>query len=199
VDDAVRNELFRRLSRRAARGSSFIEVLLAMTIMVLVLVGILQMFSVSLVINKGSAARTQMLFKCQQVVENVRLFYYLAKSGAPTPPLITELGHASGAPMSTPGALPSALNDVAKSYLPYTDPGSFPCNCPWDYWGPNGANVMETSNGPYKISYTIARDNVQNLWVITVSATPTDVATATPYFGIGLKSGKRVDYVAQFQ
>jgi len=166
VDDAVRNELFRRLSRRAARGSSFIEVLLAMTIMVLVLVGILQMFSVSLVINKGSAARTQMLFKCQQVVENVRLFYYLAKSGAPTPPLITELGHASGAPMSTPGALPSALNDVAKSYLPYT-----PTDATWAYWGPAGANVMEQDNGPFKISYTIARDNVQNLWVITVSAT----------------------------
>ncbi len=57
---------------------------------------------------------------------------------------------------------------------------------------------MEQENGPYKIAYTVARDNVQNLWVITVSATPTDVATATRYFGVDLKSGKRVDYVAQF-
>jgi hypothetical protein len=179
--------------RRSTRGSSFVEVLLAMTIMALVLVGILQMFSVSLVINKGSAARTQMLFKCQQVVENVRLFYFLAKSGAPTPGLITENPHADGAAMSTPGALPLGLNNVAKTFLPY---GS--TDATWAYWGPAGANVMEQDNGPYKISYTIAQDTVQRMYVITVSATPTDVVGATRYFGIGTQSGKRVDYVAQF-
>ena len=192
---------------RRARGSSFIEVLLAMTIMALVLVGILQMFSVSLVINKGSAARTQMLFKCQQVVENIRLYYYLAKQGAATPAEITESGHIDSTPMATPGALPDVLNQVAQTYLPDVDPGGAPCGCPWDFWGPRGANVMETSNGPYRISYTIRRDSppnpcgpngCQNLWVVTVSATPTDIAGATRYFGIGTTSGKRVDYVAQF-
>jgi hypothetical protein len=175
-----------------------------MTIMALVLVGILQMFSVSLIINKGSAARTQMLFKCQQVVENVRYFYYLSRSGLGTPGLISDAGHVGGSPMTTPGTLPVPLDashgDVDQTFLPYTDPspGSL-CGCPWDYWGPNGANVMETSDGPYKVSYTIKRDVVQNVWVITVSAIPTDVATATRYFGVGLQSGKRVDYVAQFQ
>ncbi len=182
--------------RRATRGSSFVEVLLAMSIMALVLVGILQMFSVSLVINKGSAARTQMLFKCQQVVENIRFFYYLDRSGRTTPPIVTESGHASGAAMSAPGLLPLPMNEVPQTFLPYTDPGS---PSPWDYWGPAGANVMEQENGPYKISYTIARDNVQGMWVVTVSATPTDVAGATRYFGVGTgPSGKRVDYVAQF-
>jgi hypothetical protein len=181
--------------KRRTRGSSFIEVLLAMTIMALVLVGILQMFSVSLVINKGSAARTQMLFKCQQVVENVRLFYYLTRQGSTTPPGITESGHVSGTAMTTPGALPDVLGNVSKSFLPYKASESA---ASWAYWGPAGANVMEQENGPYKISYTVVRDNVQNLWVITVSATPTDVATATRYFGVDLKSGKRVDYVAQF-
>ena len=185
------------LPRRRTRGSSFIEVLLAMTIMALVLVGILQMFSVSLVINKGSAARTQMLFRCQQVVENIRYFYYLNRS-ASAPTLIRDTTHVSGAPMTEPGRLPIPMSEVAQTFLPYTDPGS-PCGCPWDYWGPSGANVMETSNGPYKISYTIKQDPAQNVWVVTVSAIPTDVATATRYFGIGLSSGKRVDYVAQFQ
>jgi hypothetical protein len=184
--------------RRATRGSSFIEVLLAMTIMALVLVGILQMFSVSLVINKGSAARTQMLFKCQQVVENVRYFYYLSRSGTGTPALISDSGHVTGSAMTTPGTLPVPLDAargvVAKTFLPYDSGDST-----WPYWGPLGANVMEQENGPYKISYTIDRDAVQNVWVITVSATPTDVATATRYFGIGLNSGKRVDYVAQVQ
>ncbi|MGA7993115.1 MAG: prepilin-type N-terminal cleavage/methylation domain-containing protein [Thermoanaerobaculia bacterium] len=183
--------------KRNTRGSSFVEVLLAMTIMALVLVGILQMFSVSLVINKGSAARTQMLFKCQQVVENVRLFYFLAKTGAPTPGLITEAGHAANSPMSTPGALPDSFSattcPVTQTFLPYAS-----TDATWAYWGPAGANVMEQDNGPYKISYTIIPDNVQKMWVITVSATPTDVAGATRYFGIGTSSGKRVDYVAQF-
>ena len=193
--------------RRAPRGSSFIEVLLAMTILALVLVGILQMFSVSLIINKGSAARTQMLFKCQQVVENVRYFYYLRSAGVPPPALLTDGGHATGTPMAAPGTLPVPLDathgGVDQTFLPYVS-----TDATWPYWGPAGANVMEQDNGPYKIAYTIRFDGppnacgpsgCQNVWVITVSAIPTDVATATRYFGVGLQSGKRVDYVAQFQ
>ena len=85
------------------------------------------------------------------------------------------------------------------------------------FWGPTGANVIEGPNGPYKISYTLVNDPAQtlgtgsvpaippvNVWVITVSAVPTDVAGATLYFGIDYRTGgathaaKRVDYVAQF-
>ncbi len=188
---------------RRTRGSSFIEVLLAMTIMALVLVGILQMFSVSLVINKGSAARTQMLFKCQQVVENIRYFYYLQRNAPTTPPILTDIGHLATGPMAVPGTLPVPLKfDVDQTFLPYVA-----SDATWAYWGPTGANVIEQENGPYKLSYTIHFDGppnacvpgpCQNVWVITVSAIPTDVATATRYFGIGLQSGKRVDYVAQF-
>src|SRR5450830_1937914 len=71
--------------RRPRRGSSFVEVLIAMTIMALVLVGILQMFSVSLIVNKGAEARTQMLFKCQQVVENIRWYYFVKQHSLATP------------------------------------------------------------------------------------------------------------------
>jgi hypothetical protein len=176
---------------RARRGSSFVEVLLAMTIMALVLVGILQMFSVSLIVNKGSAARTQMLFKCQQVVENLRWYYYVTRNSPVTP-------GGTGIP---------GLGAATTVDLPYdgTEPE-------WTFWGPTGANVMEVPNGPYKISYTIVNDLTQqlnnppapivNVWVITVSAVPTNVA-GTPgvsrYLGIGTNGGgKRVDYVAQF-
>ena len=170
--------------RRAhrARGSSFVEVLLAMTIMALVLVGILQMFSVSLIVNKGSAARTQMLFKCQQVVENIRWYYFVTRNSLASP-----IG--TGIP---------ALGAVTVN-LPYL--GSEP---EWAFWGPAGANVMETPNGPYQIRYVIQEDLLRpvvplHAWVITVSAVPTDVAGATRYFGISTTgSGKRVDYVAQF-
>lgn len=155
-----------------------------MTIMALVLVGILQMFSVSLIINKGAAARTQMLFKCQQVVENIRWYYYVTSHSLATPPL-------TGIP---------ALGGTTVN-LPYDG-----TEAEYAFWGPTGANVIERANGPYKISYTIVNDATQtlnngvNVWVITVSAVPTDVAGATHYFGIDYKpggSGKRVDYVAQ--
>ncbi|MFI5120600.1 MAG: hypothetical protein ACHQM4_09315 [Thermoanaerobaculia bacterium] len=179
----------RRTGAAFRRGSSFVEVLLAMTIMALVLVGILQMFSVSLIINKGAAARTQMLFKCQQVVENIR-WYYFATS------------HPIAAPTGTgiPPYATVAVGTPVTVDLPYLsgDPG-FP------YWGPTGANVIEMENGPYKISYTIVNDNSQvlnnhaSVWVITVSAVPTNVAGAARYLGIGTNGGgKRVDYVAQF-
>ncbi|HEX7671320.1 MAG TPA: hypothetical protein VF395_17115 [Polyangiaceae bacterium] len=162
----------------ARRGSSFVEVLLAMTIMALVLVGILQMFSVSLIVNKGAAARTQMLFKCEQVVENIRWYYYVTSRSL-------------AAPVGT--GIP-ALAATPLVNLPYV--GSEP---EWAFWGPTGANVMEVPNGPYQISYTIEADLAQNVWVITVSAVPTNVAGATHYLGIGTNGGgKRVDYVAQF-
>src|SRR5664280_2159513 len=119
----------RRSGGCARRGSSFVEVLLAMTIMALVLVGILQMFSVSLIINKGAAARTQMLFKCQQVVENIRWYYFVTQNKLATP-----LG--TGIP---------ALGEVTVD-LPYL--GS---EAEWAFWGPTGANVLEAANGPYKI------------------------------------------------
>lgn len=172
-------------ARRASRGSSFVEVLLAMTIMALVLVGILQMFSVSLIVNKGSAARTQMLFKCQQVVENIRWYYFVTRNSFASP---------VGTGIPALGA--------ATVNLPYL--GSEP---EWAFWGPAGANVMEAPSGPYQISYRIVNDLTQqlqgtpplNVWVITVSAVPTNVPGATRYFGISTTgSGKRVDYVAQF-
>jgi hypothetical protein len=85
--------------------------------------------------------------------------------------------------------------------LPYTAAqlAAFP------FWSPTGANVIERADGPYQISYTIVDDPLQTLntgavvWVITVSAVPTNVAGAAHYLGIGTNGGgKRVDYVAQF-
>jgi hypothetical protein len=172
----------RRTGAPSRRGSSFVEVLLAMAIMALVLVGILQMFSVSLIISKGAAARTQMLFKCQQVVENIRWYYFVTS-------------HSLAAPVGT-GIPVLAATTVNLPYLG-TEPE-------WGFWGPAGANVMEAPNGPYKIRYVIQQDPAQSVapavvWVITVSAVPTDVAGATRYLGIGTTGGgKRVDYVAQF-
>lgn len=164
------------------RGSSLIEVIVAMAILSIMVAGILQLFSLALLSSAAAAARTELLFKCQQVVENIRFCYALTRRNPPgTPPV------SSG--------VPAAL--TAGTYqLPYrsSDAG-------WDYWGPSGANVMQQSAGPYKISYSVARSSggVNALWIITVTAVPTDdAAAASRFFGLTFQSGKRVDYVAAF-
>jgi prepilin-type N-terminal cleavage/methylation domain-containing protein len=177
--------VFRRLPP-SRRGSSLIEVLVAMAILSIMVAGILQLFSLALLASAGAAARTDMLFKCQQVVENIRFCYALTRR---TPALPV--------PESPPGTpvVPSPI--AAGTYnLPYlsTDAG-------YAYWGPGGANIVEEDSGAFKIYYTIERSSAstQALWVITVSAIPTDDSAAKRrYFGLTLKTFKRVDYVAAF-
>ncbi|MGE5345323.1 MAG: type IV pilus modification PilV family protein [Acidithiobacillales bacterium] len=164
------------------RGSTLIEVLVAMAILSIMVAGILQLFSLALLASSGAAARTELLFKCQQVVENIRFCYALTRRSPALP--------------VPPGAgVPSPM--VAGTYdLPYksTDAG-------YAYWGPGGANVIEEDSGAFKISYTIERSSgsVNALWIVTVTAIPTDdPAAARRFFGIGLRGFKRVDYVAAF-
>jgi hypothetical protein len=164
------------------RGTSFVELLISLAVLSVMMIGVLQLFALSLAVNKGAAARTHMTFRCQQVVENLRYYWNLVVNGRSTPSGIT-------------------------TSIPFTfTPGTY--NLPYDtgdtdyaYWGPNGANVIEGPKGPYKLSYTIAETSASTngMWVITVTAVPTDDTTATVrYFGVGPKSGKRIDYVAQF-
>jgi hypothetical protein len=155
-----------------------------MSILSIMVAGILQLFSLALLSSAAAAARTDLLFKCQQVVENVRFCYALTRRNPPgTPPA------ASGVP---------AVLAAGTHNLPYvaTDAG-------WAYWGPAGANVMEDpAGGPYQIQYTIAPSsgNTVFLWVITVTAVPTprNVTAARRFFGLTLDDRKRVDYVAAF-
>jgi prepilin-type N-terminal cleavage/methylation domain-containing protein len=164
------------------RGSSLIEVLVALAILSIMVAGILQLFSLALLSSAAAAARTELLFKCQQVVENIRFCYALTRRNPP------------GTPPADSGVPPTLT--AGTTSLPYlsTDSG-------WDYWGPDGANVMEESSGPYKISYNVALSSggANALWIITVTAVPTDdVNAAKRFFGLTFHSGKRVDYVAAF-
>ena len=157
-----------------------------MAILSIMVAGILQLFSLALLASAGAAARTDLLFKCQQVVENVRFCYALTRRNPPLAPL----------PMPAGTGLPDPLAATAKTYLPYTS-----TDAGYAYWGPGGANIIEEDSGPFKIYYTIERSSGsgQGLWIITVSAEPTDdAAAARRFFTIGLRSFKRVDYVAAF-
>lgn len=152
-------------SLRSRRGSSFIEILIALAILAVVMVGILQMFTLSLLTNFGSAARTDLLYKAQQVVENLRLVYGLQASGNDAARAL------SGVPatMAATGATPI--------FLPYFsgDPG-------YAYWGPDQAGVVDGDRLPYRIFYTVENRDV-DFWLVTVTVTPVDNPRLLPAAG----------------
>ncbi len=152
------------LARRSrTRGSSFIEILIALTILAIMMVGILQMFSLALLTNNGSAARTELLYRAQQVVENLRLIYYFEAQGQP------KLRVDSGVKEY------KKLNEVVgtRFYLPY-EAGVDSQGLKWTYWGPAGFNVVPGSLLPYRLSYTIDDQTPEPFWLVTVTATPID-------------------------
>ena len=183
MDDETRvNQLHRE--GRPERGSSLIEVLVALLIMLFLMIGVLQLFSMSYLLNLGSAARTEMSAKAEQVVENIRYIQAVTKQNSGTLP--TPIASTGITFPLTPGTVQTGKLD------PTTD----------TYWGPDMANVFPNTaanDTPYEISYDI-RDtlsaNGNTYYLITISVLPTTHSGARPYIGAGI-SHKRVDYVAQ--
>lgn len=175
-------------SRRARRGTSLIETLVGLAILALLLIGILQLITMSMLVNAGSAARTQMTFKAQQVAEIVRLHYALIASGTP----------AGLANSGIPATFAAGTVDI-----PYDNTDA----ALWAFWGPAGAYVMEDLKGPYKIRYELTIDNTtpgQTDRLVIVTVIPTDDTSPNRRFfthGSGANAGKisaqRVDYVAK--
>jgi hypothetical protein len=155
------------LARRLrTRGSSFIEILIALTILAIMMVGILQMFSLALLTNNGSAARTELLYRAQQVVENLRLIYYFEAQGQPA------LRVAAGVTPYTGLAVPALAG--TRFYLPYVTGEVTAQGLKWDYWGPDNFNVVPATLLPYRLSYTIEDRTPEPFWLVTVTATPID-------------------------
>ncbi len=158
------------------RGSSLIEVLIALMILFFLMIGVLQMFAMAYLVNLGSAARTEMTFKCEQVMENIRFFRFLEEEGTTLP---TGTG----------------FTFAAGTYsLPYED-----TELSGSYWGPTQANVVERGKAPYRLAIQVDDGDAAGVpqhWIVTVTATPSLDAGVQRYQGIGIRR-KRVDYVAQ--
>ena len=157
------------------RGSSLVEVLLALMILSVLMAGILQMFALALMTDFGSAERSEMTFKAQQVVEILRWVSVIRKSG-----------------QAGPSEIPAFANGTVN--LPWEGTAS-------SFWGPSGANVVEEDKLPYQLFYRCQSGaGPGSGWTITVSAVPTPVTSdSVPtrlYLG-GSSTVKRVDYVAQ--
>ena len=175
------------------RGSSFIEILVALAILALLMVGVLQLFSISLVTNLGSFSRTELTYKAQEVVENLRVIYAMQRAGVTT--LVTDSGVPASLAVTT-----------APIYLPYQAAGDAPAtSLKWAYWGPAGANIVD-ENLPFRVFYTVEAGPSPAHWLVTVTATAVDNPTlglVTPdgarrYQGANNKL-KTVSYVAQLE
>lgn len=180
--------------RRSDRGMSLIEALIAMTMMALVIAGILQMFSLSLLMSFGAASRTELTVKCEQVVENLRIAQMYAKTPYSDPTLANATGiYSAGTPVAagTVVTLPYSQAELTAS----------------PYWGPTQANVVEGPDLPYRLSFVVSSDvnAPPNAVLVTVTATTvgnTTVATtqnqgpSQKRFYLGMSKVKRVDYVA---
>ncbi len=181
----------RALVRRAS-GSSLIEVLIAMAILAMLMVGVLQLFSLSLVTDFGAAARTEMTMKAQQAAENLRYLHFLASQALPLPP---DTGVPAAPTVGTTYFLPW---DQATDAVP-SGVASWPAW--WAYWGPAGANVMEQAKAPYKITYRYDNSATPSFWTLTVTVRPAQAAGVKPALGYLLYNpsadAKKVDYVLQ--
>jgi hypothetical protein len=157
------------------RGTSLIEVLIALLILFFLLIGVLQMFAMAYLVNLGSAARTEMTYKCQQVCENVRYLRFLQKNGVT---------------LSQPTGITFAAGTYALPYTTSELSGSF--------WGPGAANVVEVPDGPFRLAVTLTDGDAAGepgMWIVTAEATPVLTPGLRRYRGAGIAS-KRVDYVA---
>jgi prepilin-type N-terminal cleavage/methylation domain-containing protein len=156
--------------RRGDQGLTLIEVLVAMALFFVITVAVLQLYAASVAINLGSIARTDLVYRCERVVETIR--WVDALKHQETPPDLSGYGVNLLGQAGTRVSLP-------------TDPTN-------NYWGVGGANVID-QNARYLLSYTVT-DNV-DFWTVTVTAEPKGTG-GLRYLGSGIPS-KVVRYVAQ--
>ena len=163
------------------KGSSLVEVLIAMAILLILMIGILQMYSAAFVVNQRSSLRTLEAYKCQQVAEIIRLNRRLIAGGALAPNDGIQ------------------FVDGFVMQLPYSDGDPF-----WDYWGPGQANVIPERGEPYRIFVRVEQPMGAQFFNIRVASVtdsdwrkkgePPTLWGDDPHFFLG-----RVEYVTRVQ
>lgn len=139
--------------RSGERGESLIEVLIAMAILLVILVGVLQLFTMALLGFHATTAQREMTSKAETVVEVIRLISSTQATG----------DH---------GILPLAVGDRA---LPVNN-----LDTGFNFWGPTGFAVVE-SDPRYRINYTITDGGPE--WVVSVFVEPNSTGTGGTYLG----------------
>lgn len=158
------------------RGSSLIEVLVALLIFLFLMLGVLQMFGLAFITANAAGARTEMTYKAQQLIENMRYLNSLYKSN--------------------PTAIPSDLS----TWFPLSDGATYDLSTmsatdlAASYWGPGKTDVVESVNPRYALTMSVQDGG--GYWNLTVTAKANTAAGVNPYIG-GVGQRKVVEYVAQ--
>jgi hypothetical protein len=101
------------VERRDERGESLVEVLAALAVLLLVMVGVLQLFSLAVLSYRVAAAQTEMTNKAESVVEVIRM--------------VSSTGTGSILPLT-----------AGSTNLPYG-----PAAAANTFWGPSGFGIVE--------------------------------------------------------
>lgn len=166
--------------RTGERGTTLVEVLVALVVLMILMIGVLQMFSVAYLVNLGSASRTEMTYKAQQALENMRYLNttYKAKGSA---------------------ALPANLSPVT---FPLTDGASFDLSSlsssdlATSYWGPSMSDVVETVDPRYAITIETHSVSGGSDWNVVVTVKANTNAGVSPYIN-GVGKMRVVEYASQ--
>ena len=166
---------------RNERGAMLIEVLVALLILLVIMVGVMQLFATALVSDRGSDARTELSFKAQQTVEVIRMANAVVRTaGGTVPANLTQAKTGLSLPIS---------NTVSYRELPSGSNDAY-----WDFWGPNGTGVIDQANPRYVIGYEIVDGDANGspgTWLIRVVARPRNAGSY-----LDVRRNKVVRYVA---
>lgn len=132
------------ITESSERGSSLVEVLASLVILLFVMLGTLQLFTMALAVDRVTDAQTEMTTKAHTVVEIIRLVNSTQQAGTSG---ILPLGEGVR-------VLPTASYETG-----------------FDFWGPSGFGVIDTDSR-YSLSYQVADGGTE--WIVTVMARPNE-------------------------
>lgn len=131
-----------KTAKRKQRGMTLIEVLIALFILFVVMVAVLELFTLSYTVSLGSKARTDMMYRAERVVETLRWQLAISRSAGGNDTTCCPLTGTS-----------------------FTLPTSGAC---YDsFWGPTGVSKVVDPNSPCTITYSFAAGRQ-----VTVIVTP---------------------------
>ena len=178
---------------------------MASAVMAILMIGVLQIYSLALITNQGSAARTDLTYRAQQVVENLRMIQYFAKNGNVAPAKPENYDVATQA--STTGTFTISPTGTATGTPPIAPSVTISnTNARW-----KEAGVVGAASDPFRISYSVtdlagtvgAPAWADTFYLVTVTATPVNAPGASVptgaqvYLGGDSTAIKQVTYAAQ--
>ena len=175
-------------NKKREGGSSLLEVLIAMAVLLFLMIGVLSMFSMAYLQNLGSAARTEMTYKAQQVADVIHLLNYMQRTQQ-TLPASADTGLTFPLVSGTSVNITDLSSGSALKY-PYWGPPSATL--------PSAAGIVDPANLRYTIQVNVTGPT-NGLMTVTISVIP-NTSSSNPAGGryIGNKiRWKEVDYAIQ--